>query len=244
MSKIDLRGTLGLPIIYDGENLILKDAEYQEKLIVSIDQMRDQLLNKELDCPDIFYTKYKQIDTNGLFSSKKLKLNIYIMKPNLAGIEYVKTRATRCAKYPRIFEVLLGSTTILIQRYKSPKDNRVVKVQAKKGNKIIVPAGYDFVATNPRQSSTLILAEVMYIKAISRITLDEQSGIAYYVIRKNAKQEIVRNPNYKIVNEVEFEDISSVVKKYGITPKTTITKQVIRKYEKFDWLFKEDSINI
>lgn len=243
MAKIDLRGVLGLSVIYDGEDLILKDTECQEKLVVSIDDMRDQLLNKELDCPEIFYTKYKQIDTKGLFASKKLKLNIYTMRSNLAGIEYVKTRATRSSKYPRIFEVLFGSSTILLQKYKSPKENRIIKILAKKGDKVIVPAGYDFVATNPRQSSTLILAEVMSIKASPRVTLDDYSGIAYYVIRKNAKQEIVRNPNYKIVNELEKVNMADIVKEYGITPKTTITKQIIRKYEKFDWLFKEDSVS-
>ncbi len=243
MAKIDLRGVLGLSVIYEGDDLTLKDTEYKEKLIVSIDDVREQLLNKELDCPEVFYTKYKQLDTKNLFTSKKLKLNIYTMKSNLAGIEYVKTRATRCGKYPRIFEVLYGSATILIQRYKSAKENRIIKIQAKKGDKVIVPAGYDFVATNPRQSSTLILAEVMSIKASPRVTLDDNNGIAYYVIRKNAKQEIVRNPNYKIVNELEKVDMQSIVKDYGITPKTAITKQVIRKYEKFDWLFKEDSVS-
>ncbi len=243
MAKIDLKGTLGFSVVYDGEELLLKDAQYKEKLTISIDDIREQLLNKELDCPEVFYTKYKQIDTNNLFADKKLKLNIYVIKSNLAGIEYVKTRATRCSKYPRIFEILYGSTTILLQRYKSPKENRVIRIQAKKGDKVIVPSGYDLVVANPRQSTTLILVEIMNIKASPRVTLDDNSGIAYYVIRKNAKQEIVRNPNYKIVNELEKVNMADIVKEYGITPKTTITKQVIRKYEKFDWLLKEDSVS-
>jgi len=66
--------------------------------------------------------------------------------------------------------------------------------------------------------------------------------MAYYVIRKNAKQEIVRNPNYKIVNEPEKIDTEKILKEYLITPKTTITKQIIRKNERFDWLSKEDAI--
>ncbi len=243
MAKIDLRGALGLSVIYEKDELILKDVDYKKKIVVSIDLIRNQLLNKELDCPDILYTKYKQIDTKGLFSSKKLKLNLYTIKSNLAGIEYVKTRATRSDKYPRIFEVLSGSSTMLMQKYRTPKDNRVIKVQAKKGDKVIVPPGFDFVAVNPRQGTVLILAEIMSIKASPRITLDENSGIAYYVIRKNAKQEIVRNPNYKIVNDLEKIDMIPIVRDYGITPKTTITKQIIRKYEKFDWLFKENSLS-
>jgi len=77
---------------------------------------------------------------------------------------------------------------------------------------------------------------------VSRVVLDDNSGMAYYVIRKNAKQEIVRNPNYKIVNEVEKVEMDKIIKEFGITPKTTVIKQLIRKYEKFNWLFKEDSV--
>jgi len=164
------------------------------------------------------------------------------MNSNLAGIEFVKTRVTRCKKYPRIVEILHGTAIILLQQYKSPKDNRVMKIVAKKGQKIIIPANYDFVAVNPRQNTPLIFAEIMSVKAISRIVLDDNSGMAYYVIRKNAKQEVVRNPNYKIVNEVEKVDMEKIIKDYGITPKTTVIKQLIRKYEKFKWLFKEDSV--
>ena len=74
--------------------------------------------------------------------------------------------------------------------------------------------------------------------------LDDNNGLAYYIIRKNAKQETVRNPSYKIVNEPEKLDWDKIIKEYGITPKTPVIKQLIRKYEKFDWLFKENSVSI
>jgi len=70
------------------------------------------------------------------------------------------------------------------------------------------------------------------------------NGLAYYIIRKNAKQETVRNPYYKIVNEPEKLDWDKILFKYGITPKTPVIKQIMRKYEKFEWLFKEDSVDI
>ncbi len=243
MSKIDLRSASGLPIVFLDDELVFKDAGCKEKMVVGIDDIREQLLNKELDCPEIFYTKYKEIDTkDNLFKSKKIKVNIYTMLANLAGIEFVKTRATRCKKYPRIIEILHGSGTVLIQKYISPKDNQTIKIQAKKSQKIIVPAGYDFVIINTRQNTPLIFLEVAHYEAIIRRVLDENSGMAYYVIRKNAKQEIVRNPNYKIVNEPKKIDTEKILKEYSITPKTTITKQIIRKNERFDWLSKEDSI--
>ncbi|MGI6484362.1 MAG: glucose-6-phosphate isomerase family protein [Candidatus Dojkabacteria bacterium] len=242
MAKIDLKTTTGFSIIYENDELVFKNSGCKRKKIVTIEDIREQLLNKELDCPEIFYQKYFEVDTDSVLSSKKVKLHIYTMNSNLAGIEFVKTKVTRCKKYPRIIEILNGTAIVLIQQYKSPKENRVIKIVAKKGQKIIIPSNYDFVAVNPRQNTPLIFAEIMSIKAISRVVLDDNSGMAYYVIRKNAKQEVVRNPNYKIVNEVEKVDMEKVIKDYGITPKTTVIKQLIRKYEKFKWLFKENSV--
>ena len=67
--------------------------------------------------------------------------------------------------------------------------------------------------------------------------------MAYYVIRKNAKQEVVRNPNYKIVNEPDKIDMEKLIQSLGMTPKTPVIKQIIRKYERFDWLFKKNTIS-
>lgn len=244
MAKIDLKNISGLPIVYENDELFLKDFNFKEKVNVTIEDIREQLLNKNLDCPDIFYTVYKWIDFNSIFQSKQIRINIYALKANLAGIEYVKTKVTRCKNYPRIVELLYGTSTILIQKYKSPKDNRTVKILAKKGQKIIIPADYDFVAINTRQNSTLIFAEYSFSKAISRIVLDDNSGMSYYIIRKNAKQEIVRNPNYKIVNKPEKVNMEKIITTYGITPKTPVVKQLLRKYEKFDWLFKQNSVSL
>lgn len=243
MAKVDLKSTFGLPVTFEDGELCFRGCECKEKVVVSIDDIRDQLLNQELDCPDVFYTKYKYIDSNSLLADRNIKAHIYVMAPNLAGIEFVKTRVTRCKSYPRIFETLSGIATILMQQYKSPKDNKTIKLHVKKGEKCIVPAGYDCVVVNGKQAPTLIVAEYSYCKAISRVVLDDNSGMAYYVIRKNAKQEIVRNPNYKIVNDAERVDMEKILTDAGISLKTPIIKQLVRKYEKFDWLLKEDSVS-
>ena len=210
MSKIDLKSISGLPITYENDQLYFKDFTFKEKVSITIDDIRSQLLNQDLDCPEIFYDVYKWVDLNSTFKSKNVRINIYCLRPNIAGIEYVKTKAMRCKKYPKIIEILYGSGTILIQKYKSPKDNKVLKSTIKKGQKIIIPSEYDFTVVNTRQNTPLIFAEYSSIHAISRIVLDDDSGMAYYVIRKNAKQEIVRNSNYKIVNEPEKIDCNKL----------------------------------
>ena len=244
MAKIDLKKTSGFPLVYDGENLVGKDIEFKEVVSVSIDDIRPQLLNKELDCPDVFYKKYKGLDINGLYESKNLQVNFFVLKPNLAGIEFVKTRATKCLDYPRLIDIIYGGATILLQKYRNPKDNCFYKIVTKKEQKMIIPAGYSAVIVNTRQNTNLIFAEYSFVKAKTKVVLDDKSGLAYYIIRKNAKQETVRNPSYKIVNEPKKMDWDKLMLNYGITPKTPAIKQILRKYEKFDWLFKEDSIAI
>jgi hypothetical protein len=244
MAKIDLKKTSGFPMVYDGEDLQVKDLSFKETVSITIDDIRPQLLNKELSCPDVFYKKYKRLDMDEIYSSKGLQINFVVLKPNLAGIEFVKTRATRCSKYARLIDIIYGGATILLQKYKSPRDNRIIKINAKREQKIIVPPGYSCVVVNTRQNSNLIYAEYTSVNAKPKVVLDGKNGLAYYIIRKNAKLEVVRNPNYKIVSEPERLDWDKLILGFGITPKTPIIKQIIRKYEKFDWLFKENSVAI
>ena len=244
MARIDLKSSSGFPIVYDGEELQVKDFSFKEKIEITIDDIRSQILNKELNCPEIFYKKYKELDNNNLYKDKGIKVNFYVLPPNLAGIEFVKTRATRCAKYPRIFDFAYGGATILIQKYTSTRKNRVIKVIVKKKDKLVIPAGYEVVVVNTRQNSNLIFAEYHSTEARPKVVLDERNGLAYYIIRKNAKQETVRNPSYKMVNEIERVDWDKVREGLGITARTPINKQIMRKYERFDWLFKENAFDI
>jgi hypothetical protein len=244
MARIDLKQSSGLPIFYSSEELQPQGLTISDVSTITIDDIRNQLLNKDLNCPGIFYKKYKDIDKDSVFKSKGLRINAYLVFPNLAGIEYTKTFATRCIRFARILEVVYGGGTVLLQKYDSPLKNKIIKLQVKKGQKVIVPSGYTCSIINSRQSSNLIVLELHSRESKPRIVLDDKGGMAYYIIRKNAKQEIVRNPEYKIVNEPEKVDMEKILSKYGITAKTPIVKQVMRKYEKFDWLFKENFMDI
>lgn len=243
MARIDLTQSTGLPIFYSGEDLLPQGLTTESTSTICIDDIRSQLLNEDLNCPAIFYKKYKDIDKDNIFKNKNLKINIYLIYPNLAGIEYTKTFATRSKSYPRILEIAYGGGIILLQNYESPLTNRILKMIVKKGQKIIVPSGYTCTIVNSRQNSNLIVLETYSRDAKPRIVLDDRKGMSYYIIRKNAKQETVRNPEYKIVNEPEKIDSDTILSKYGITGRTPIVKQIMRKYERFEWLFQKDSVD-
>ncbi len=236
MRKIDLRKTSGLGLTYEKDCLNFEKVTYTKNKVMTIEEMREQILNSELRSPEVFYIKYANLDSEGVFKHKKIRINLLCIPSNVAGIEYVKTKATECSTHNKVVEIVSGGGIILIQDSSfSKEENTVILIKVKATEKIIVPAKHSYSLVNNR-ATPLIALEFLSSRAKNKLTLDEMRGMAYYVIRKNAKQEIVRNPLYKIVNTKKKVDWNKFYKKCEITPKTPFSRQVLRKYEKFDWL--------
>ncbi len=242
MARIDLKKSSGFALSFDQGEIFSSDLEYSDCKNVTIDSLRPQLLNHDLSYPDVVYKKYYSLDHDKIFSSKKLVLNLYLIQPNLAGIEYIKTRATKSTNRNKVYEVLYGGGTFIMQNYFTDKEDIIVS-KFKRDQKFIVPKDYALTFVNTRQSN-LIIAEVTSIDIKNTVVLDEMRGMAYYVIRKNAKQEIVKNPLYKDAKDYRRVRWDEVLDSYGITLKTPIIKQILRKYEKFSWLFNETKIDL
>jgi len=240
MTKIDLRKSTGIPLSYNGVDLQPRGLKFKNVSTVNIDQIRPQLLNKALSCPKIFYKKWENLDGESIFKEKKLLVNFYSIPANLAGIEYVKTIATRCDRCPRLIEIVHGSGVVLMQKYNSGNDNRIIIKNLKKGDKAIIPSGFSYTIINSIQNSTLIVVEISSQSSKPENVLDDNNGMAYYIIRKNAKQETVRNPYYKIVNEIEEVNWDKIFQEKGITPKTPLIRQILRNYERYTWLFEKN----
>jgi oxalate decarboxylase/phosphoglucose isomerase-like protein (cupin superfamily) len=244
MAKTNLKSSSGLPLYFTGEELQSEKFQASSSSTIELEDIRPQLLNQELDCPDTFYTKYKDVDNEDEhFKKQDLRVNMILMKPNLAGIEFVKSKATKCKNYPRLFEIVYGGGNVLLQKYVGPEENKVFRLQVKKGSKFIVPPGYAICLVNTRQASTLIAVEISCRDARIRVVLEDKRGMSYYIIRKNAKVEVVRNPAYKRIDKIEKLDAEEILKEKRITPKTPLVKQIERKRERYDWFFEKDSID-
>jgi oxalate decarboxylase/phosphoglucose isomerase-like protein (cupin superfamily) len=236
MRKISLKKNSGLNLVYEKDEILFEKAKFLKNSVVTLDDMRAQILNEELQSPESFYTKYSNVDVEGVFKSKKIKINLIDIPSNVAGIEYVKTRGVQCSTHNKVLEIVHGGGIILMQKFAARHDeSEVVLLKIRPTQKIIIPARYAYILINNR-STPLIALEFMSSKAVNRMVLDEMRGMAYYVIRKNAKQEIVRNPLYKILNTKKKVDWPKFYKQCNITPKTPFSRQVLRKYEKFNWL--------
>lgn len=242
MAKKDLKKSTGFSMILDGSELDLMDLTCTRSGTVNIGDMENQLLNQELQYPEEFYSRYLGLDNDDILSSKKIKYNLTVIPGNLAGIEYVKTKSKRVPRYAKILEVAHGSGTVIMQSISGSKGD-VIITKMKRDQKLIVPGGYSMAFINTRQS-TAVVSEIYYSEARNQTSLDDMRGLSYYVIRKNAKQEIVQNPKYRMAPDYRKVDWEKTLEKYSITLKTPIIKQILRKYDKFDWLFKEDSIKL
>ena len=237
MANVNLKKSSGLDINVQSIQLIQNGISFTQCKTYELDDLRAQLLNSEINSPELLYVKYSAIDFEDVISEKNIRLSMYTIPSNLAGIEYVKTTANVSFDYNRVVEIWHGGGSLILQEFESDKAPLIVKV--KKGQKIIVPAGYVMSISNTR-ASLMIVGEVISSDAKINRVLDEMHGMPYYFIKKNAKQEIVRNPLYRSIDGYEKFDIQKVATSHGVTLKTPIIKQILRKYDKFGWLFKKN----
>lgn len=244
MAKIDLKKSAGLSLLLEDQELIAQDAQFASKADYTIKMVKNQLLNKDLTYPEVVYTKYIGLDSEKLFEKKKLQINEYVIPANLMGIEYVKTNAVLCQEYPKLLEVHYGGGVVIMQKVEKNRVVDVIMSKIKRDQKLIVPAGYSMSIINTRQQPPLVVAEIYNKDAKTYAALDAVGGMSYYVIRKNAKQEIVRNPLYRSAPDMRKVNWDNLITKEKITLKTPLAKQIMRKYAKFKWLFKENSIEV
>lgn len=233
---IDLKSFMGFGLSLNNNALESSDFDLGRVYNYTIDNMKGHLLNQEIYCPESFYTKYVGVDYDEVLQKKKIRLNFYVLSGGTAGIEYIKTLVYCVSSYPVILECLRGRGTIVMQ---SETDAIISYVRA--GNKIIVPAGYNVAISNIK-FAPLIISEFLFSGTRQMKTMDEVRGAGYYVIRKNSRSAIVINPHHGSVPPFRKIKWGEVNPEYGITAKTPVLKRLLRRYEKFQWLFKKDSI--
>ncbi|MFH1547002.1 MAG: glucose-6-phosphate isomerase family protein [bacterium] len=245
MVVLDLKKNSGLSLSFNGEELMLQESglSMNSKEVITIDDIRPQLLNPELTCPEVFYFHFRGIDRKSLLKKKKLKFDILIIPSNLAGIEYVKTRTYTIGNYPILLDVVNGFLTILVMNnLLSPDPESVVEssvVKLKKGDKYVIPPNSSFVLANTRQP--LCVVTMVYCDKLRfNYCCDDSRGASNYLIRKNARQEIVQNPSFRFVKKIRMPRPENIYKEFNLTAKTPIFKQILRKYQRFKWLHDSD----
>ena len=255
---INLLKTSGLPLIYNNLEIQLTGGtQCQGKEITDIGRNRSELLNTNLSCPELFSKQYIKLDIGSQLKRAGLRYDISIIPPNLAGIEYVKTIGhyndfiSKSTSAPEIVNVLHGSLTVILQKARQTKQTLKEKSLLKsfqfnildfvyifklaKGDKLVIPPNWGHVFVNTRQFPA-IWGLLRTSKDFKIRRFAPERGASYYFIRKNARQEIVRNPRYKYIPMWKKGNPNILLKEMRISSAKPIFRQAIKTPQLFDWL--------
>ncbi|MFW5702914.1 MAG: glucose-6-phosphate isomerase family protein [Candidatus Dojkabacteria bacterium] len=220
---MDLQANCGLPLKFDDIN---ENFSYGEEIVfdsierVPLRTMLPGLLNKSLRYPETVYTQHRNIrrkQDEDMFHNTNLNYDIVMLPSGLMGVEFIRSHIYHKKKteeggfqLSEIIEVLAGKLTILLQR-NEPKgedwdmntkvsEGLVVKLEG--GEKFAVPRGYFYTFINTRTKPVVFSRFYMDDCHCDYNEFQQEQGLAYFAIRKNAKQEFVLNPRYREIPEV------------------------------------------
>lgn len=212
---LSLQAVCGLPLSYnEEEDRLYLDSDLCSDGIkeVKLHELVPTLLNKSLRYPESVYQYHQRVmhrlDMEGNRWDDDLSYDIYVLPSGLLGIEYIKTHVYYTeldhARYACIVEVEYGELTIVMQR-NMPKnefdfDTHVEDasvVTLKSGERLAVPTGYLFTFVNAGLSSVVFTVLRANDQLCDYRKLSREQGMAYFLIAKNAKAEVVTNPRYR-----------------------------------------------
>lgn len=105
------------------------------------------------------YRYFEKTSDGAIFEKADTEYDITVIKSGKVGDEFIKTKGHYHAmvpdtdiSYPEVYEVIEGEIEYLIQtRPNEKKETEVVIIEAKKGDKIVVPPNYGHVSINVGQ---------------------------------------------------------------------------------------------
>ncbi len=136
-----------------------------------------------------------------------LRYDITVIPPAMLGSEFIKTKGhTHAGFYGEIYIVLEGEGIYFMQKGDENKIEDACAVRAKKGDVIKIPAGYGHVTINP---SARDLKTANWVKEDDKgdfSLFEKVQGACYYYVLLQGSASWIKNPNYKSVPELRFEE--------------------------------------
>lgn len=227
---IDLSKISGLPLFLDeetGEVTYNQDVTCSNLLNITLQEIVPVLLNKYLKYPELIYRQFKDVikvvDQNII--SNLVSYSLVEIPSGLLGIEFIRTHIFHTpqlnGKYSCMVEIISGEVTLVLQKNADDDDEyafnkRVEEVEIIKlvsGDRAAIPTGYFFTFIN--SGATKAIFAIVSSKSLDRIDysqIQKDRGLAFYVISKNARLEVVANPKYKVLKSPvnkDWKDLST-----------------------------------
>lgn len=156
----------------------------------------------ELPKETVLYRMYRSFARPAeakLFRSRSLRHDITVMASLNLGSEPNKTlghyhpMASGGLSYPEIYHILNGSATYLLQKEEKGEVVDFVKVEAKKGDALIIPPNFGHVTVNTGKEP-LVMANLVSDRFSSLYEgYEKMGGAAYYLLGDGS---LVANPSY------------------------------------------------
>lgn len=213
---IDLADKCGLPMMLD-ENTgsLIYDKSCvgcgSEKEVL-ISEIGPALLNQFIKYPEKVYKEYEKLSTETDRNEQvddALTYDVINLPFGLLGIEFIKTHIYFTPlnedKFACIVQVILGELTVFVQRNREEDPNSfyayvesVEIIKMSEGDTLAIPTGAYYTFVNSSNTKTLFALICSRGRTIVNYSsLNHGKGLAYYIISKNGKAEIVANPKYK-----------------------------------------------
>ena len=135
-----------------------------------------------------------------------IRYDITIIPPSNLGIEYIKTAGhyhpiidKTNYTYPEVYEVLSGTAHYLLQKLENSSITDVILVEAREGDKVIVPPNYGHVTVNPSNKELKMANWVSNQFESIYDPYRDCEGAAYFEFN-NGK--FMKNKNYKDLPEL------------------------------------------
>ncbi|MBN1455132.1 MAG: glucose-6-phosphate isomerase [Methanomicrobia archaeon] len=205
----------------DWEELTFGDRTFSP-VVRTLGEMREVLYDQGFLVSASMYTEplyymFREVAKNEAdaqqITALGLRYDITIIPPLKLGLEFVKTAGHYhpCVPdskmtYPEIYEVLEGEAHYLLQRREMAASGGeaitdVIVIQARRGDKVIIPPHYGHVTINPT-NTTLKMANWV-ARSFSSVyePYKERGGAAYFEL---TSRKFVRNDRYEAVPAIRF----------------------------------------
>jgi len=227
MGIIDLQKISGLPIFFNENN---NDLEFRgdfgdiKKSERSLEELKPYLKTLEVNTgpnPVYYVWRYVHLKSDALkLKEANLRYDLTLIPPGKIDSEFSKTaghfhknKENTELPHPEIYEVLAGRAYFLIQ---SPEeglsvgrqDTKNIKavrlIEARPGEKVLVPPQFSGHTTINAFNEPLIMANWISDNAVYDYdSYKNNHGASYYLLNNNGLVNIIKNPNYNSIPEVQ-----------------------------------------
>jgi len=165
-----------------------------------LNDMKDVIFDKEWlkSAPNLeLYYMYR-----GVKKKDELRYDITIIPSLMLGKEYNKTKGhEHIENFKEIYTVLKGEAIYLMQKRKEKEITDAYAVKARKGDAVIIPAGYGHFTINPN-AKDLKMANWMADNVKSDYSpIEKMAGACYFYTTSGW----IKNKSYSEVPELRFE---------------------------------------